>query len=99
MHSTLLSNRAAHRMCCLLLIIIIIMPYNRRLDRMTTAYCEQICRDHEKQKRKQVPLHRNGYEDCFRTEHYDLPAAAVTCSDGSYKASGMVMYIRNSMCH
>ena len=78
---------AAHRMCCLLLIIIIVMPYNRRLDRTTTAYCEQTCRDHEKQKRKQVSLHRNGYEDCFRTEHYDLPAAAVTCSNGSHKAS------------
>ena len=63
------------------------MPYNRRLDSTTTAYCEQICRDHEKQKRKQVPLRRNGKKKSYRTEYYDLPAAAVTCSNGSHKAS------------
>ena len=63
------------------------MPYNRRLDLTTTAYCEQICRDHEKQKKKHVLLHRKGYEDSFRTEYYDLPAAAVTCCNGHYKAS------------
>lgn len=63
------------------------MPYNRSLDPTTTAYCEQICRNHEKQKHKQVPLHRNGQEDGCRTEFYDLPAAAVTCSNGSRKVS------------
>ena len=47
------------------------MPYNGSLDPTTTAYCKQICRNHEKQKRKQVPLHRNGYEDSFRTEYCD----------------------------
>lgn len=50
-------------------------------------YCKQICQNHEKQKKKQVILHRNGYEDSLRTEYYDLPAAAVTCCNGHYKAS------------
>ena len=63
------------------------MPYNRRLDSITTAYCKQICKNHEKQKKKQVLLHRKRYEDSFRTEYYDLPAAAVTCFNGSYKVS------------
>lgn len=63
------------------------MPYNRRLDPTTTAYCELICQGHEKQKRKQVPLHRVGYDDSYRTELYDLPAAAITCSDGSHQVS------------
>lgn len=63
------------------------MPYNKRLDPTAKAYCEQICRDHEKQKRKQVPLHRNGQKESHRTEYHDLPAAAVTCSNGSHKAS------------
>ena len=48
--------------------------------------CLQIF-NHEKQKKKQVILHRNGYEDSLRTEYYDLPAAAVTCCNGHYKAS------------
>ena len=39
------------------------MPYNKRLDSITTAYCKQICQNHEKQKKKQVRLHRNGYND------------------------------------
>ena len=63
------------------------MSYNIRLDSITTAYCKQICQNHEKQKKKQVILHRNGYEDSLRTEYYDLPAAAVTCCNGHYKAS------------
>lgn len=63
------------------------MPYNKRLDSITTAYCKQICQNHEKQKKKQVILHRNGYEVRLRTEYYDLPAAAVTCCNGHYKAS------------
>lgn len=61
------------------------MPYNKRLDSITTAYCKQICQNHEKQKKKQVRLHRNGYKDSFRTEYYDLPAVAVTCFNGRNK--------------
>lgn len=63
------------------------MPYNRNLDPTAKAYCEQICRSHDAQKKKQVPLHREGYEDSYRTEFYDLPAAAVTCSNGAHKVS------------
>ena len=63
------------------------MPYNKSLDSITAAYCKQICQNHEKQKKKQVRLHRNGYINSFRTKYYDLPAAAVTCCNGHYKAS------------
>lgn len=40
-----------------------------------------------KAKGRQVPLHRVGYDDSYRTELYDLPAAAVTCSNGSHQVS------------
>lgn len=63
------------------------MPYNSKFDPNTIEYCKKICRNHEEQKRKPVPLHRNGHADRSRTKYYDLPAAAVTCSNGSYKVS------------
>lgn len=61
------------------------MPYDRNLDPTTRGYCDQICKNHENQKKRCVTLHRKGYKDTNRTELYDLPAAAVTCSNGRYR--------------
>lgn len=63
------------------------MPYDKNLDPTTIGYCNQICRNHEKQKQRKVDLHRKGYADTNRTELYDLPAAAVTCSNGKHRVS------------